>query len=204
MTEFLAVIIITIVAVISPGPDFAMVTRNSLMLSRRSGVFTAFGIGLGVLIHVSYTLIGVGVLIKNSIWLFDVIKFTGALYLIYLGLKMVGLKDDTGITENRGAPRSVFAAMRIGFLTNALNPKTTVFIVSLFMQVVKPDTSLMIQISYGLFISIAHIIWFSIVAVSFSSKFIRERFLSARHWLDRTFGGLMIVFGIILTTVSRP
>lgn len=66
MTELLAVITITLVAVISPGPDFAMVTRNSLMRSRRAGVLTAWGIGLGVLVHVAYTLVGVGLLIQQS------------------------------------------------------------------------------------------------------------------------------------------
>ena len=66
MTELLAVALITILAVISPGADFAMVTRNSLMLSRRSGVLTALGIGLGVTVHVSYTLLGVGLLIRCS------------------------------------------------------------------------------------------------------------------------------------------
>lgn len=71
MTELLAVITITLLAVIGPGPDFAMVTRNSLVLSRRAGVLTALGIGLGVLVHVSYTILGVGVLIQQSLWLFQ-------------------------------------------------------------------------------------------------------------------------------------
>mgnify|MGYP000143720592 CR=1 FL=1 len=65
MTEWIAVITITLLTVISPGPDFAMVSRNSLLLSRRSGVLTALGIGLGVLVHVSYTLLGVGLLIQR-------------------------------------------------------------------------------------------------------------------------------------------
>ena len=56
MTELLVVITITILAVLSPGADFALVTRNSLMLSRRHGVFTALGIGLGVMLHIGYSL----------------------------------------------------------------------------------------------------------------------------------------------------
>lgn len=87
MTELIAVITITVLAVISPGPDFAMVTRNSLMLSRRAGVQTALGIGMGVLVHVAYTLVGVGLLIQQSLWLFNAIKLAGAGYLVYLGMK---------------------------------------------------------------------------------------------------------------------
>jgi len=203
MTELLAVITITILAVISPGPDFAMVTRNSLLLSRRAGVLTAFGIGLGVLIHVSYTLLGVGLLIQQSLYLFNVIKLAGAVYLIWLGIKMLRKKTDSSLTDNRIAPLSDLAALRTGFLTNALNPKTTIFVVSLFMQVVKPGTSLEVQICYGLFISTTHIVWFSLVALCFSAGMFRDRLLNVRDWIDRTFGVLLIIFGALLAAASR-
>jgi len=74
MTELLAVVAITFFAVISPGPDFAMVSRNSLLLSRRTGVLTALGIAAGVCVHVTYTLLGVGLLIQQSLWLFNLIR----------------------------------------------------------------------------------------------------------------------------------
>lgn len=203
MTELLAVITITILAVISPGPDFAMVSRNSLMLSRRAGLLTALGIGLGVLIHVSYTLLGVGLLIQQSLWLFNAIKLVGAIYLIWLGTKMLRTKAGSTVTDNRAAPLSDLAALRTGFLTNALNPKTTIFIVSLFMQVVNPETPLMVQIGYGLFISVAHMVWFSLVALCFSAGMVRDRFLAVRHWIDRAFGGLLVIFGVLLAAASR-
>lgn len=198
MPELFAVITITLLAVISPGPDFAMVTRNSLMLSRRAGVLTALGIGLGVLVHVSYTLIGVGLLIQQSVWLFSAIKLAGAAYLVWLGLKMLRTKPVGPLSDSLTAPMSDQAALRTGFLTNALNPKTTVFIVSLFLQVVHPDTPLMVQIGYGAFISAAHIVWFALVAMCFSAGRVRERLLAVRHWIDRAFGGLLVGFGILL------
>lgn len=198
MTELIAVITITLLAVISPGPDFAMVTRNSLMLSRRAGVLTALGIGLGVLIHVTYTLIGVGLLIQQSLWLFNAIKLAGAGYLVYLGVKMLRAQPGGAPAQAAEAPLSDAAALRTGFLTNALNPKTTVFIVSLFMQVVRPDTPLAVQIGYGAFIAVAHIVWFGLVALCFSAQAVRERLLAVRHWIDRAFGGLLVGFGILL------
>ncbi|MET0264777.1 MAG: LysE family transporter, partial [Duganella sp.] len=173
MTEWIAVITITLLAVISPGPDFAMVTRNSLMLSRRAGVLTALGIGLGVLVHVTYTLVGVGLLIQQSLWLFNATKLAGAIYLIYLGVKMLRTKSGGTATDGRIAPLSDAAALRTGFLTNALNPKTTVFIVSLFVQVVRTDTPLLVQIGYGAFISLAHMAWFCLVALCFSAGAVR-------------------------------
>ena len=82
--------------------------------------------------------------------------------------------------------------LRTGFLTNALNPKTTVFIVSLFMQAVRPDTPLIVQIGYGAFIAVAHAGWFSLVALCFSATAVRDRLLALRHWIDRTFGCLLV------------
>ncbi|MFV0601501.1 MAG: LysE family translocator [Brachymonas sp.] len=198
MTEWIAVITITLMAVISPGPDFAMVTRNSLMLSRRVGVLTALGIGLGVCVHVAYTLVGVGLLIQQSIWLFNLIKMAGAVYLVYLGVKMLRTKPSAATADGCVAPLSDRAALRTGFLTNVLNPKTTVFIVSLFMQVVRPDTPLAVQIGYGAFISMAHMVWFGLVALCFSAGAVRDRLLAVRHWIDRTFGGVLVGFGLLL------
>ena len=199
MTELIPVVTITLLAVISPGPDFTMVSRNSLLLSRRAGIFTACGIGAGVLIHVRYTLIGVGMLIQQSPWLFNLLKGIGAAYLIYLGFTLL-----RNATHHDAAPTTTpaaisdLAALKTGFLTNALNPKTTIFIVSLFMQVVSPHTALGVQIGYGLFIAAVHVFWFAAVALLFSAPDVNARFLRLRRGIVRTFGGLLIVFGALL------
>ncbi|MGB8667397.1 MAG: LysE family transporter [Serratia inhibens] len=204
MTELFAVVTITLLAVISPGPDFAMVSRNSLLLSRRAGVLTACGIGAGVLIHVSYTLVGVGVLIQQSLWLFTLLKAIGAAYLIYLGVSMLRHAGAATAASSRAnlAATSDFAALKIGFLTNVLNPKTTIFIVSLFMQVVNPQTPLSVQIGYGLFIAVAHILWFAAVALLFSAPGVNARLLRLRKGIDRAFGGLLIAFGALLAVAG--
>lgn len=204
MSEWIAVVSITLLAVISPGADFALVTRNSLLLSRRAGVFTALGIGLGVVIHLSYTLLGIGLLLQQSLWLFNLLKLAGAAYLIYLGVRMLLARPTseasaTPVTE----PLSNLIALRTGLLTNALNPKTSIFIVSLFMQAVQPSTSLATQIAYGAFISLAHMGWFSLVALCFSAGAIRRRLLAVRHWIDRVFGGLLVGLGAMLALTSK-
>ena len=203
MTELLAVVAITFFAVISPGPDFAMVSRNSLLLSRRTGVLTALGIAAGVCVHVSYTLLGVGLLIQQYLWLFNLIKLAGAAYLIFLGIKMLRAQPATGEEMASQPALSSLGALRTGFLTNVLNPKTTIFIVSLFMQVVQPQTPLAVQLGYGAFIVLAHALWFSAVALFFSSASVRARLLSVRHWIDRVFGGLLVGFGMLLALTQQ-
>ena len=203
MTELLAVVAITFFAVISPGPDFAMVSRNSLLLSRRTGVLTAIGIAAGVCVHVAYTLLGVGLLIQQSLWLFNLIKLAGAAYLIFLGIKMLRAQPETGEELASQPALSSLGALRTGFLTNVLNPKTTIFIVSLFMQVVQPQTPLAVQLGYGAFIVLAHALWFSAVALFFSSASVRSRLLAVRHWIDRIFGGLLVGFGMLLALTQQ-
>jgi len=125
MTELIAVALFTILAVISPGADFAMVTRSSYAQGRKAGLAAAVGIALGVQVHVLYTVLGIAVIISQSPSLFLFMKVVGAGYLIYLGYK--SLTNTTrirldGIGQDTGA--SLWAALRTGFLTNALNPKT--------------------------------------------------------------------------------
>ena len=180
-----------------------MVSRNSLLLSRRTGVLTAIGIAAGVCVHVAYTLLGVGLLIQQSLWLFNLIKLAGAAYLIFLGVKMLRAKpaaDEESICQ---PALSSLGALRTGFLTNVLNPKTTIFIVSLFMQVVQPQTPLAVQIGYGAFIALAHALWFGAVALFFSTPAVRDRLLAVRHWIDRVFGGLLVGFGMLLALTQQ-
>lgn len=198
MAEWLAVITITILAVLSPGPDFAMVSRNALMLSHRAGLLTAIGIGAGVLWHVGYTLVGIDMIIRHAPRLLDMMKLLGAAYLVWLGLKMVKSRPQSEIATAPQAVLSDAAALQIGLWTNALNPKTAIFIISLFTQIVEPATPLTTRIAYGGFISLTHVAWFGIVALFFGAPLLRQRLLGVAHWIDRAFGVALIGFGLSL------
>ncbi|QQQ03373.1 LysE family transporter [Lysobacter enzymogenes] len=198
MQELLAIVTITTLAVISPGPDFAMVSRNSLLHSRRAGALTALGIALGVWVHVGYTLLGVGLLIRESIQLYAALKLLGALYLIWLGVRMLRSRAHDAPAPDAPVASGDLAALRAGFLTNALNPKCTVFVVSLFLQVVGPDTPLAIKLGYGAFVSGAHLLWFALVALLFSQGAVRARLLRWRVAIDRAFGALLVGSGAVL------
>jgi RhtB (resistance to homoserine/threonine) family protein len=203
MVELLSVVVITLLAVISPGADFAMVTRNSMMYSRRVGLLTALGIASGVWVHVFYSMLGIGLIISQSIFLFNLIKFAGAAYLIYLGIRMLMTKPQTQINESQATVNlSSWKAFRIGFLTNTLNPKTTLFVVALFTQVISQSTPVFIQLAYGMFMSLAHLLWFCLVAYFFSSVRVRSIVQGIRHWIDRSIGGVLVLLGLTLAFSS--
>lgn len=197
MVELLAVAAITILAVISPGADFAMVTRNSLLYGRSAGLLASLGVAVGVQLHVIYTMLGVGLLIRNSPEWFDLIRMAGALYLIWVGYKTFTSRPAADASGGESGING-FQALRTGFFTNALNPKTTLFVVSVYTQVVGPDTPLAQQIGYGLFMSVAHLAWFSLVSLFFSEAHLRERMLRQQVLLNRVIGGVLVALGLWL------
>ena len=85
-------IILNFIALASPGPDFAIVVKNSLVHSKKAGMMTALGIATGETIHLSYILLGVGIIISKNIWILNSIKILGMLYLTYIGIKMLRAK----------------------------------------------------------------------------------------------------------------
>ena len=198
MNEIIAVATITILAVISPGPDFAMVTRNSYSYGTKIGLICALGIAIGVQVHVLYTIFGVTLIIMNSPMLFFVIKLLGVAYLIYIGFKSFTNKSKISATNETVSSLSVFAAFKNGFLTNALNPKTMFFVVSVYTQVIQSGNSLLLNLSYGLFISFVHWVWFSLIAIFFAAPLIRVKILKYQFIVDKIIGLLLILLGISL------
>ena len=198
MNELLAVALITVLAVISPGPDFAMVTRNSYAYGRRSGLIAALGIACGVQVHVFYTVFGIAVIITQSPLLFMAMKWLGAGYLIYLGLRSLLNTSKLALDTVKGATPSLWSAFRMGFFTNALNPKTMLFVVATYSQVVQAGSSMTTNFGYGLFMSFSHWVWFSIVALFFSSGPLRRRMLEKQRLVDRVIGTALIGLGASL------
>jgi RhtB (resistance to homoserine/threonine) family protein len=198
MTEILAVALITVLAVIAPGADFAMTVRNSCLHGRRTGLFAATGVAAGVLVHVTYTMLGVGLLIASSTFLFTIIKLVGAAYLVHIGVRTFRTRGEVEIDLTGKTELTPLAALRTGFLTNVLNPKTTLFVVSTFSQVVSPGTALYQQAGYGLFMSLAHLLWFGVVAVFFSHDRMRTLMLRGQKVLNKVIGSVLAGLGVSL------
>lgn len=198
MLEIAAVATITTLAVISPGADFAMVTRNSLLHGRQAGLLASAGIAAGVQLHVLYTMLGVGFLIKSSPSWFWAIKLAGAAYLVYVGYQTFVSRPAPASAAGAAPQINAASAWRMGFFTNVLNPKTTLFVVSVYTQVVRPDTPLAVQVAYGLFMSLAHWLWFSVVTLFFSEERLRSRMLHCQVVLNRGIGIVLAALGIWL------
>lgn len=197
--EFLTVALIHLLAVASPGPDFAVVVRESVTHGRRAGTWTALGVGTAIFLHVGYSLLGIGLIVSQSIMLFNALKWLAAAYLLYIGFKALRARPGAFGSENVQAstvertPRAAFVA---GFMTNGLNPKATLFFLSLFTVVINPHTPLAIQAGYGAYLAVATGLWFCLVAMLFSQQRVRAAFARMGHWFDRTMGAVLIALGV--------
>ena len=97
---------------------------------------------------------------------------------------------------------SNFSAFKIGFITNALNPKTTIFFLSIFTQVVNSQTPLWLQIIYGVIISLAHLLWFSSVSVFLSQPVLLNKFQAYKNSIEKVVGSILMGFGLKVAVTS--
>lgn len=201
LSEFLLVALVHFLAVISPGPDFAVIIRQSLRYGRAIAISTAVGIGAGLSVHIIYSLLGVSALMLTLPWLLIVAKIIGAGYLIYLGILFIKSqpKGTLDIEHNgKNKPTNGYKAFMLGFFTNATNPKATLFFLSLFTSLINPKTPLLIQAGYGLWMIIITALWFSLVSIMFTQERLRNRFMRISHWIERATGGILLVLAAAL------
>ena len=192
--------LIHLVALVSPGPDFVVACRNSLLYSRTIGIYTAVGFGLGICVHISYAVFGLSWLIANNELIFTVIQYLGAFYLMFIGIQSLrSFQSQIGQEPATASSRiSPFRAVRIGFITNVLNPKATLFFLSLFSTMLNPTVGELTLVVIALLLVVTTILWFSLVALLIS----HPRFTSALKRYEKTihqfFGVLLIAIGVII------
>lgn len=197
-SEFLAIALAHLFAVASPGPDFAIVTRQSVMAGTRVGIWTSLGVGAGILVHVSYCILGVALLLTRYEQLFNLMKFCAAGYLCFLGLQSLRLSMqeqqvlDSGSAVTTEASRAFWS----GFLTNGLNPKATLFFLALFTVVIDITTPTIVQIFYGLYLALATFIWFAMLSAILGKQKVRDFMLRAGVWFERGMGIILILLAV--------
>jgi RhtB (resistance to homoserine/threonine) family protein len=206
--EFGKVALAHALAVASPGPDFAIVLKQSLVHGRRTAIWTSIGVGTANLVHVAYSLLGLGLLLRSSELWFNAVKFAGAAYIAWLGVQSLRARP-----RNEALTDAALAGVRLpdersafvtGFFTSALNPKASLFFIALFVMLVSPHTPKLIQAGYGLWMSSATVGWFTFVSVIFTREEVRRRFLHFGHWIDRALGVVFLAFAasLIVATVK--
>ena len=190
--QFATIAFIHLLAVISPGPDFTIVTKQSFLYGRKMAIFTSIGIGFGILVHIFYCIVGIGILLSSNHILYNFFKYIGAFYLFYVGISTFyanQIQLENIENSNYGIKKSFF----LGFFTNVFNPKATMFFLSLFAVSINNSTPLFVQVFYGLWMSIVTISWFVLVSIFFTSSF-TDIFVKKYSKIINKAMGLILIF----------
>ncbi len=204
-TQLISFLIAILLLTLTPGADTMLVIRNVLRGGKKDGVFTTFGICMGLFVHATLSACGISMILVKSAVLFNIVKTIGALYLIWLGIKSIygAVKNNQ---QSKGDNVSVkkesvsfLISFREGVLSNVLNPKTAVFYMAFLPQFINPGDPVFLK---SIFLTGIHfimgIIW--LVSLSIFLNQIKE-FLEksiVKRVMESLTGTILIGFGIKL------
>lgn len=216
LEQFFLIAVVHLLAVASPGPDFAIILKQSIRYGRSTAVYTSLGIATGILLHVTYSLVGIGLLIASDERLFTALKYIAAGYFCYIawhGLrakkpeppvaKIESIDEESeeiksGATNQREAYPSAKKAYFTGFLINGLNVKATLFFVSLFSVIIVPETPFFIKLSYGLYMAFATAAWFIFLSYLLTHASVSGILQQKGYIFDRLMGSVLLVLALQL------
>ncbi len=197
MLTLLSLAFITLLAAMSPGPDFAIVTRYALTGSRKTAFHASLGIALALLIHVTYCALGVAIILVESPLLFRIVQGLGSCYLGYLGFMLLFSSKKKLLSKPPNSKQAFWS----GFTCNLLNPKATLFIFGIFTQFVGETTPLRMLIAYGLIIAGIHLAWFNSLTFLITHSYFRRHFERMQNGLMKGMGAILL--GLALFVLSK-
>jgi threonine/homoserine/homoserine lactone efflux protein len=195
-----SIIVAIALGAISPGPSFVLVARTAIAGSRRAGLGTALGMGLGGLAFATLALLGLIALLAQVAWLYLGLKILGGLYLLYLGWRLWrGAHEPLTVDTSGKTGRGFWRAVLLGFVTQLSNPKTAVVYAGIFAALL-PAQPLPLWLALALPAAIftVEFVWYALVATAFSAGGPRRIYLNAKTWIDRLAGGVMAALGLRL------
>jgi len=199
--EILGVLAIWMLAVVSPGPAFLVLSQLAAGRSRAAALGASLGIAVGATIFASLTLWGLAVVVTQIAWIGTILRIAGAVYLVYLGLTIFQHASAAG-SEAASPPRGgdVVAGFRIGLLTALTNPKAIAFFLSLFAVALPPHMPLAEKLALLTAGFIIEVSWYVLVAFALSTGWLRARYARARATIDRVLGSGLVLVGVRLGT----
>lgn len=197
---------------LTPGPDVLYIVSNALRQGARAGVVAGLGITAGCFVHIAAAALGVGALLATSALAFTVLKWLGAAYLLWMGVRMLFSRTSSGgviaaAQACQPAPASLRRIFVGGFWTNVLNPKVAIFFLAFVPQFIAPGTEkktlafALLGILFNLNAIPVNVGWALAAAWLARRATLVQR---GMHWLDRAAGAMFVGFGLQLALSGAP
>lgn len=206
MNDFYTFLVLSLFVVMSPGIDTALITKRTISDGRIDGYKMALGITTGSLVHTFAAAFGLSAILMQSAVAFEIVKYAGAVYLIYIGLSSFITKKNKNVThiENQNNSELKKSAFKQGLFSNVLNPKVAMFFLTFLPQFVKTGADATHQfIMMGVIYTLLSITWFFVYV--FFINYLREWLMSPKvqRIMDKVTGLVLIGFGLKLA-LDKP
>jgi threonine/homoserine/homoserine lactone efflux protein len=196
----LAVIVTTLtlylVVTVTPGPNFALVSRLAVAGSRRAAFGASAGIALASIIYATLTMAGLAVVLKEIGWFTRAVQICGGCYLIYLGISAWTTVSTAMETNSRVEQRSIWYGLRIGFIVDLSNPKSIAFFIGLYAVAVPHETALWAKVAIIAGSFVIETLWYSLVAAMLSTPGALMIYKRFGKWIERIIGTFLAGFGL--------
>ena len=179
-------------SVISPGPNFAIVTSTTMTVSRRAGVLTGLGLAAAPFTWAVLAVAGLGLLIAHAGWVYTAVQLAGAAYLIWIGAKMVlGARKSSQVPSGKPGAVGSAAAWK-GFLVSMTNPKSVAFYGSIFVVMVPAHAPTWVHVAIVIISAGVSALWYCGLALLFSNSAVRHTFARGKSVIEATMGLFLI------------
>ncbi|MCE2572782.1 LysE family translocator [Motilimonas eburnea] len=198
MSEVLfTLLVINLLGMLSPGPDMIMVIRYGSTGAKRTTLCCILGIMTGFCAHLLLAVFGVSLLISQAPMVFTLVKYAGAAYLIYLGIKAWRCKNKQIDATCKGPVKARYAYLE-GLLCNLLNPKVLMFLVATFTQIVSPDTSTGSKLFFAATIAIEAIVVWALLMKFIYSGWLNQWLQKNQQRINKLSGGILVGLGSLI------
>jgi threonine/homoserine/homoserine lactone efflux protein len=199
-TIITSVLLIHVLAWLTPGPNLALIIRNSLVYSRKAGFWTAMGFALSNVIHITYSVFGIGYLISSSPLAQTLIKSLGVAYLIYLGIRTAIIKSKAkqAIVKKEYQKTTNLESFRTGLITNLLSPKAPPFFISIFGSLLASRTPFWVIGFLYIAMPLNTLMMASLWTLFFSQKSINSFYNRFQSAFNKLLGFALIILALII------
>ncbi|KKC98986.1 MULTISPECIES: LysE family translocator [Photobacterium] len=196
LSIWLSLLMICMLGAMSPGPSLAVVAKHSLAGGRLHGIVTSWAHAFGVGVYAFLTLLGLAVVLKQSPTLFQIITYSGAAYLAYLGINALRSKGGVAAKLAAGEPASMAAAARDGLMISMLNPKLALFFLALFSQFVAVGSGISERAIIVATPLLVDGLWYTLIALVLSRPAVLETLKTRAQLIDRLSGVVLIMLAL--------
>ena len=196
LITFAQVFIVCLLGAMSPGPSMVVVINNAIFKGRYNGILTSIGHGIGIAIYATFAVLGLGLIIKTNVIIFNGLKILSIIFLIFIGLKSILNKEKFNL-EKKNIKENTISILQ-GFSISILNPKIFVWFIAIYSQFMSADNELIFNIYL---VSIAGVIdacWYIILTLAVTSASTLRFFQTKLNFIQKFQGFFLIALGLML------